>query len=174
MAHTEEVYLGKKEYQVLGQRPVRHDGADKVTGKAIYTADIQLPNMSGVDCVAHLKELLPSVKAIMVTVYEDPDRIFRALRAGASGYLLKRSTPEEVLNAYRALASRKANMELHIFPGVQHGYMMHGIAKAFDSQARAFSMTRAVTLMDRLRSKDLQQPLREGLVNAAARAGFST
>jgi DNA-binding NarL/FixJ family response regulator len=63
--------------------------------------DIQLPNMSGVDCVARLKELLPSVKAIMVTVYEDPDRIFSALRAGASGYLLKRSTPEEVLSAMR-------------------------------------------------------------------------
>lgn len=63
--------------------------------------DIQLPNMSGVDCVARLKELLPAVKAIMVTVYEDPDRIFSALRAGASGYLLKRSAPEEVLNAMR-------------------------------------------------------------------------
>lgn len=63
--------------------------------------DIQLPNMSGVDCVARLKELLPSIKAIMVTVYEDPDRIFQALRAGASGYLLKRSTPEEVLDAMR-------------------------------------------------------------------------
>ena len=65
--------------------------------------DIQLPNMSGVDCVARLKELLPAIKAIMVTVYEDPDRIFRALRAGASGYLLKRSTPDEVLNAMREI-----------------------------------------------------------------------
>jgi len=63
--------------------------------------DIQLPNMSGVECVAKLKELLPEVHAIMVTVYEDPDRIFRALRAGASGYLLKRSTPEEMLSAMR-------------------------------------------------------------------------
>ncbi len=63
--------------------------------------DIQLPNMSGVDCVARLKELMPEVKTIMVTVYEDPDRIFCALRAGASGYLLKRSTPEEVLGAMR-------------------------------------------------------------------------
>jgi len=63
--------------------------------------DIQLPNMSGVECVAKLKELLPDVRAIMVTVYEDPDRIFRALRAGASGYLLKRSAPDEVLNAMR-------------------------------------------------------------------------
>jgi xanthine dehydrogenase molybdenum-binding subunit len=46
MAHTEEVYLGRKEYQVLGTRPVRHDGADKVTGKAIYAADLQLPSMA--------------------------------------------------------------------------------------------------------------------------------
>jgi DNA-binding NarL/FixJ family response regulator len=63
--------------------------------------DIQLPNLSGVECVARLKEQLPAVQAIMVTVYEDPDRIFRALRAGASGYLLKRATPEEMLNAMR-------------------------------------------------------------------------
>jgi len=67
----------------------------------VVLMDIQLPNMSGVECVAKLKELLPAVQAIMVTVYEDPDRIFRALRAGASGYLLKRSAPEEVLNAMR-------------------------------------------------------------------------
>jgi DNA-binding NarL/FixJ family response regulator len=58
-----------------------------------------------VDCVAHLKELLPEVDAIMISVYEDPDRIFSALRAGASGYLLKRSTPEEVLKAMREVRS---------------------------------------------------------------------
>jgi len=40
---SEELYLGKKQYSVLGQRPVRHDGADKVTGKAVYTGDLQLP-----------------------------------------------------------------------------------------------------------------------------------
>src|SRR5712691_6457672 len=67
----------------------------------VVLMDIQLPNMSGVECVAQLKALLPSVQVIMVTVYEDPDRIFRALRAGASGYLLKRATPEQVLGAIR-------------------------------------------------------------------------
>src|SRR5271157_5880868 len=46
MSHTDELYLGKTSYQVLGKRPVRHDGADKVTGKAIYAADFQLPNMA--------------------------------------------------------------------------------------------------------------------------------
>jgi DNA-binding NarL/FixJ family response regulator len=67
----------------------------------VVLMDIQLPKMSGVECVAKLKERLPSVQVIMVTVYQDPDRIFCALRAGASGYLLKRATTEEVLNAIR-------------------------------------------------------------------------
>jgi DNA-binding NarL/FixJ family response regulator len=67
----------------------------------VVLMDIQLPKMSGVECVGHLKELLPSVQVIMVTVYEDPDRIFCALRAGACGYLLKRSTPEQIVAAIR-------------------------------------------------------------------------
>jgi DNA-binding NarL/FixJ family response regulator len=65
----------------------------------IILMDIQLPKMSGIECVSLLKERLPSAQFIMVTVYEDPDRVFSALRAGASGYLLKRTAPEQVLNA---------------------------------------------------------------------------
>lgn len=67
----------------------------------VVLMDIQLPGMSGVECVMRLKESMPQVQVIMVTVYQDPDRIFRALRAGASGYLLKRATPDMVLNAIR-------------------------------------------------------------------------
>lgn len=67
----------------------------------VVLMDIQLPKMSGIECVAELKVLLPTVQVIMVTVYEDPDRIFCALRAGACGYLLKRSKPERVLRAIR-------------------------------------------------------------------------
>jgi len=67
----------------------------------IVLMDIQLPGMSGIDCVRRLREALPDVLIVMVTVYEDPVRIFSALRAGANGYLLKRSTPEEILSAIR-------------------------------------------------------------------------
>src|ERR1039458_4940190 len=67
----------------------------------VVLMDIQLPKMSGIECVAELKVLLPTVQVIMVTVYEDPDRIFCALRAGACGYLLKRSTPEQIIAAIR-------------------------------------------------------------------------
>src|SRR5258706_15580084 len=76
----------------------------------VVLMDIQLPNMSGVECVAQLKELLPSAEVIMVTVYEDPDRIFRALRAAASGYLLKRAAPDQVLSAIRDVQQGGAPM----------------------------------------------------------------
>jgi RNA polymerase sigma factor (sigma-70 family) len=76
----------------------------------VVLMDIQLPNMSGVECVAKLKELVPSAQVIMVTVYEDPDRIFRALRAGACGYLLKRSAPDQILSAIQEVQQGGAPM----------------------------------------------------------------
>lgn len=67
----------------------------------VVLMDINLPRMSGIDCVRRLRELLPKTQVLMLTVYEDSDSIFRALRAGASGYLLKRSEPEQLLEAIR-------------------------------------------------------------------------
>jgi DNA-binding NarL/FixJ family response regulator len=72
--------------------------------------DIQLPGMSGITCVARLKELLPDVQVIILTVYADPDRIFSAIRAGASGYLLKRSAPARLLQAIREVQAGGAPM----------------------------------------------------------------
>lgn len=69
----------------------------------VVLMDIQLPGMSGIACTASLKASLPSVPVMMLTVYEDTDVIFRALKAGASGYLLKRSDPEKVLEAITEL-----------------------------------------------------------------------
>ena len=59
--------------------------------------------------------------------------------------------PADVLDAYRGIAARAANVEVHVFPGVLHGYMMPGNAKAFDSAARDFSMARALATLERLR-----------------------
>jgi DNA-binding NarL/FixJ family response regulator len=76
----------------------------------IVLMDIQMPKMSGVDCVARLKALMPSVQIIMLTVYEDTDTIFKALRAGASGYLLKRCPHQEILLAIREILQGGAPM----------------------------------------------------------------
>jgi DNA-binding NarL/FixJ family response regulator len=80
----------------------------------IVLMDIQLPNMSGIDCLAQLKQILPSAQVIMVTVYEDTERIFKALRMGACGYLLKRCTPEELIAAIREVRQGGAPMSREI------------------------------------------------------------
>jgi DNA-binding NarL/FixJ family response regulator len=76
----------------------------------VVLMDIQMPRMSGVECTAQLKRLLPSAQIVILTVYEDTDTIFKALRAGACGYLLKRSPPEEILNAIRDILQGGAPM----------------------------------------------------------------
>jgi DNA-binding NarL/FixJ family response regulator len=65
----------------------------------VVLMDVQLPDATGVECTAKLKELLPTLQIIIVTVYEDSERIFQALQAGACGYLLKRAGPEKILSA---------------------------------------------------------------------------
>jgi|SRR6185437_403476 len=65
----------------------------------VVLMDINLPGMSGIDCVRKMRELLPQCRVIMITVYRDNEKIFEALRAGASGYLLKRATPKNILDS---------------------------------------------------------------------------
>jgi DNA-binding NarL/FixJ family response regulator len=80
----------------------------------VVLMDIQLPNLSGIECTAQLKQLLPSVPIVMVTVYEDTDRIFKALRAGACGYLLKRRAAKELISAIREIRQNGAPMSREI------------------------------------------------------------
>jgi DNA-binding NarL/FixJ family response regulator len=67
----------------------------------VILMDINLPNRSGIECTAELKEALPSAQVVMITVYADTEKVFNALRAGASGYILKRAKPEEIVQAIR-------------------------------------------------------------------------
>jgi len=72
--------------------------------------DIHLPGESGITCTARLKERLPGLHVIMLTVYKDIEVIFQALKAGASGYLLKRATTEEILRAISEVRAGGAPM----------------------------------------------------------------
>ncbi len=65
----------------------------------VVLMDINLPNMSGIECTRRLRELLPQVRVIIITIYRDNEKIFNALRAGACGYLLKSASPDMILQA---------------------------------------------------------------------------
>jgi DNA-binding NarL/FixJ family response regulator len=80
----------------------------------VVLMDINLPGMNGVQCVRQLKVLLPQVQVMMLTVYEDTENIFNALAAGASGYMLKRTSSKELLEAIQDVHRGGSPMTMHI------------------------------------------------------------
>jgi DNA-binding NarL/FixJ family response regulator len=80
----------------------------------VVLMDINLGGMSGIECVERLKAQVPEMQILMLTIYEDTDQIFNALSAGASGYLLKRSSPTKLLQAIREVHAGGAPMSSSI------------------------------------------------------------
>jgi DNA-binding NarL/FixJ family response regulator len=92
----------------------------------VVLMDIRLPGMSGIECVAELKRKLPMLQVIMLTVYEDSESIFRALKAGANGYLVKSSPPSKLLEAIRDVSKGGAPMSSTIARKVVHHFHLEG------------------------------------------------
>lgn len=88
----------------------------------IVIMDINLPGMTGIDCIKQLKEKCPDTQFMMFTVYENDEKVLQALQAGATGYLLKRTKPQRILESIKELndggspmSSNIARKLLHIF-----------------------------------------------------------
>src|SRR5258708_16028039 len=91
----------------------------------VVLMDIKLPGISGIQCVVELKKSLPRIEIIMVTIYEDSDRIFKALKAGASGYLVKSAHPDQLVEAIRDVFRGGSPMSSHIARKVvQHFHLL--------------------------------------------------
>jgi DNA-binding NarL/FixJ family response regulator len=80
----------------------------------VVLMDINLGGMSGVECTFRLKKLVPRVQIVMLTVFDDSERIFESLEMGASGYLLKRTPPDEILRAVSEVHHGGAPMSSYI------------------------------------------------------------
>jgi DNA-binding NarL/FixJ family response regulator len=80
----------------------------------VALVDINLPGMSGIECVARLKEQLPRLQVLMLTRYEQSDLIFNSIQAGASGYLLKTTPPAELIQAIEQVHAGGAPMSMQI------------------------------------------------------------
>ena len=71
----------------------------------VVLMDIQLPGISGIECTHQLKQKYPDLRIMMCTVFEDDEKIFRAISAGASGYILKRTDPQTLIKSISELIS---------------------------------------------------------------------
>lgn len=76
----------------------------------VVLMDLSMPGIGGVECTARLRKKMPQLQVIALTVYQDTETIFNALRAGASGYLLKRSSMTDIVNAIRDIRQGGAPM----------------------------------------------------------------
>ena len=87
--------------KLLGEYPDAETAVKEIPAKVpdVVLMDINLPGMNGVECVRQLKAALPKLQVLMLTVYEDSDSLFNSFKAGASGYLLKRTASARLLEA---------------------------------------------------------------------------
>lgn len=94
----------------------------------VVLMDINLPGMNGVECVRRLKRIAPATLIVMLTVYEDTENIFAALAAGATGYLLKRTTSAELIEAIREVHRGGSPMTTHIARKVTQSFQKTGLS----------------------------------------------
>ena len=107
---------GSRGYRCVGACASGEDALVEIPfwNPEVVLMDINLPRMSGIECVARLKAKMPSVLVLILTVYEDGDSIFRALKAGASGYLVKRLASDKLLESIQEVCAGGAPMSCHI------------------------------------------------------------
>jgi len=122
-------------FQCLSHYGTAEDALDDIPGKKpeVVLMDINLPGMSGIECVKKLKALLPQVQVVMLTVYENTEQIFQALSFGAAGYLLKQTPPDELLEAVREVHRGGSPMTSHIARKVVQSFQKSQTNKATEN-----------------------------------------
>jgi DNA-binding NarL/FixJ family response regulator len=92
----------------------------------VVLMDINLPGIDGIECVSRLRSSLPDLKIIMLTVFEDSERVFNSLSAGAFGYLVKSNRPAKILQAIRDVFEGGSPMSGHIARMVVQSFEKRG------------------------------------------------
>jgi DNA-binding NarL/FixJ family response regulator len=121
----------------------------------VVLMDIHLPGESGIACTARLREKAPAVQVIMLTVYKDIKMIFQALKAGACGYVLKRSDEKEVLNAIAEVRAGGAPMTSEIARMVVRSFLEPPNAPSVTDQLSAREMEILSQLAQGLSNKEI-------------------
>ena len=99
--------------------------------------DIDMPGMNGIELVGNIKQKFPHTQCLICTIYEDSDRIFKALKAGASGYILKKSASGQILDAIREINQGGSPMSSEIARRVVQSFYPQGVT----APAEVFPLT---------------------------------
>ena len=115
---------------------------------SVVLMDINMPGMNGIECVRRLKPQMMGTQFMMFTAYEDPDRIFKALSSGASGYLLKRTPRAELLAAIKDLHAGGTPISSNIARKIIRSFQEFGLSpggtkSSFAARVRGFGIARA-------------------------------
>ncbi len=144
-----EVALGLKEVlnedEVFSCQQVYHNAEEAIAflpnnAPDVILIDIGLPGMSGIEAIVLLKEQLPNTEFCMFTVFEDDEKIFKSLTAGAKGYILKNSSPENIISALK---------ELHAGGSPMNPLIARKVINAFSQQNILTPKPVALPLTDR-------------------------
>lgn len=115
----------------------------------VVLMDINLPGMSGIECVARLRAAMPALRIIMLTVFEESEQVFKALSAGAFGYLVKSIRPARIIEAVR---------EVHTGGSPMSGNIARKVVQTFHTQAARSAETDTLSA----RELDVLQALSKG------------
>jgi DNA-binding NarL/FixJ family response regulator len=128
----------------------------------VVLVDIHLPGHNGIMCVARLRALLPQTQVIMLTIEEDSEQVFESMKAGATGYLVKHVTPQEILEAIAEVHSGGAPMSSHIARKVVTAFRQGGREQAeLNLSPREEQVLRLLSKGNR--SKEIAEQLGVGL-----------
>ena len=111
-----ELVSSDKELLMIGSFQDAESAVQKlpVLQADIVIMDINLPGMSGIECIKSIKDKCPATQFMMFTVYENDEKVLQALQAGASGYLLKRTDPQRILESIKELNQGGSPMSSNI------------------------------------------------------------
>lgn len=156
------------EARCIGVWTTAEEGLKKIDAfrPSIVLMDINLPGMSGIEATALLKRFLPEIQVIIVTVHREHEKIFDALKAGACGYLIKRS---------RAADVRQAILDVHSGGAPMSAEIARRVVEAFH-QPQSKTQDNQETVHLSQRESEVAQLIAEGLANKeiADRLGIST
>jgi DNA-binding NarL/FixJ family response regulator len=144
-------------FEVVGEAATGEEVVEKVaqTRPDIILMDIQMPSISGIEATRRVLERDPSIGVVVVTMFEDEDSVFSAMRAGARGYVLKGADAEEVLKVVGAVAEGEA----HFGPEIARRLMAYFSAPKPAAPSEAFPELTA-------REAELLDLIARGLNNA--------